>query len=74
MTILEMLGKNLSPRGPGDGGDSVYLDFARGSAAERPNQAVERTATRLISMGRVATLSFIFSTLAPGCRRSSCSR
>jgi hypothetical protein len=29
MTMLEMLGKNLSPRGPGDGAESVYLDLPR---------------------------------------------
>ena len=39
-----------------------------------PNHAMERTATRLASTRRVATLLLVLSPLAPGRRRSSCSR
>ena len=38
------------------------------------NQTMERTAPRLVSARRLATISSVFSTLAPGRRRSSCSR
>jgi hypothetical protein len=40
----------------------------------RPNQTVERTSTRLVSARKIATMSFMLSSLAPGRRRSPCSR
>jgi hypothetical protein len=52
----------------------VWLAFTAMSVPLTSNQTVERTATRLVSTLRVATMSFMFSTLAPGRRRSPRSR
>jgi hypothetical protein len=55
-------------------GIGLVLSYASAAVTPTPNQTVERTATRLVSTRRVATMSSMFSMLAPGRRRSPCSR
>jgi hypothetical protein len=48
--------------------------MAKMCARQPSNPAMVRTATRLVSPRKLATIFSMFSTLAPGRRRSPCSR